>query len=99
MLTLEGDPPTLETCANGEKEAYKKYGKPFRKMISSCLQKEPPMRPDATELLKNPFFRKAKSKEFLIPNLIDLVPKLSERGQRMKKKPQSGGASRNADGE
>jgi serine/threonine-protein kinase OSR1/STK39 len=100
MLTLEGEPPTLETCANGEKEAYKRYGKPFRKMISQCLQKEPQNRPDATELLKNQFFRsKAKGKEFLIPNLIHLVPRLSDRGQRKPKKPQSGSASRNADGE
>ena len=99
MLTLEGEPPTLETCANGEKEAYKRYGKPFRKMIERCLQKEPQNRPDATELLKNPFFKKAKGREFLIPNLVNLVPRLSDRGQRKAKKPQSGTASRNADGE
>ena len=40
MLTLEGEPPTLETCASGEREAYKKYSKQFRKMIALCLQKE-----------------------------------------------------------
>lgn len=102
MLTLEGDPPTLETCAGGQddkKEVYKRYGKPFRKMISQCLQKEQQNRPDATELLKNPFFRKAKGNEYLIPNLINLVPRLSERGQRKHKKPQSGSHFRNADGE
>ncbi|XP_057292448.1 serine/threonine-protein kinase OSR1-like [Hydractinia symbiolongicarpus] len=99
MLTLEGEPPTLETCAKGEKEAYKKYSKQFRKMIASCLNKEASQRPDATELLKNPFFKKAKNKEFIIANLIDLAPKLSERGRKVKRKPQSGTANKNAEGE
>lgn len=94
MLTLEGEPPTLETCANGEREAYKKYSKQFRKMIALCLQKEPAQRPDATELLKNPFFKKAKTKDYLIENLIEKAPKLSERAKKVRRKPQSTDGSR-----
>jgi serine/threonine-protein kinase OSR1/STK39 len=99
MLTLEGDPPTLETCANNEKEAFKKYSKQFRKMISSCLEKDPSNRPDATELLKNPFFKKARSKDYLVPNLLELAPKLSLRGKKGKRKPQSGNHIKNAAGD
>ena len=43
MLTLEGDPPTLETCTDS-KDAYKKYSRQFRKMIASCLEKDPSLR-------------------------------------------------------
>jgi len=99
MLTLEGEPPTLETCASNDKEAYKRYSKPFRKMIASCLQKVPSARPDATELLKNPFFKRAKGKEYLIGNMIELAPGLSDRGRKVKKKPQSGKMTKNAEGD
>ncbi|CAH2012822.1 unnamed protein product [Acanthoscelides obtectus] len=85
MLTLQNDPPNLDTGAE-EKDRYKAYGKSFRKMITDCLQKEPSKRPTASELLKHPFFKKAKDKKYLQQTLVAIGPSLETRVQKASKR-------------
>ncbi|KAJ8916306.1 hypothetical protein NQ315_016447 [Exocentrus adspersus] len=85
MLTLQNEPPTLDTGAE-EKDQYKAYGKTFRKMITDCLQKEAAKRPTAAELLKHPFFKKAKDKKYLQQTLVAIGPSLETRVQKASKR-------------
>ncbi|CAK1540282.1 unnamed protein product [Leptosia nina] len=85
MLTLQNDPPTLDTGAE-EKDQYKAYGKTFRKMISECLQKDPTKRPSATELLKHSFFKKAKDRKYLVQTLVSIGPSMETRVHKASKR-------------
>ncbi|XP_039763134.1 serine/threonine-protein kinase OSR1-like isoform X2 [Pararge aegeria] len=85
MLTLQNDPPNLDTGAD-EKEQYKIYGKTFRKMIIDCLQKDPSKRPSATELLKHPFFKKAKDRKYLTQTLVAIGPSMETRVHKASKR-------------
>lgn len=101
MLTLQNEPPTLESGAE-EKDQYKNYGKTFRKMISDCLQKDPTKRPTATELLKHNFFKnKAKDRAYLQKTLVSSAPTIEARvpRQRQQRPGASGRLHRNPDGD
>lgn len=52
-------------------------------MILDCLQKEPSKRPTASELLKHPFFKKAKDRKYLQQTLVAIGPSLETRVQKV----------------
>jgi len=99
ILTLQNDPPNLDTEVQ-DKNLTKKYSKQFRKMIDMCLQRDPTKRPSATQLLKMPFFGKAKKSEHILKTLLTDAPRLRERGKNPRRVPGSSGKlKKNSQGE
>jgi serine/threonine-protein kinase OSR1/STK39 len=61
LLTIQEDPPTLETYNDGDDANM--WSKSFRSMIKLCLQKDPSKRPTCQELLAHRHFKPLSSDE------------------------------------
>ena len=53
-------------------------------MIAMCLVKDPSKRPSAKKLLKQPFFKQARSSDFIARKLLERLPGLGARYQALK---------------
>jgi len=88
LLTIQEDPPSLETYVNDADDdglLEEKWTKSFQSMIEWCLQKDPQKRPNCEELLNHEHFRPfkddavreaymAKMKE----EICDLIPNVGD---------------------
>ncbi|KAL0464011.1 UNVERIFIED_CONTAM: Serine/threonine-protein kinase fray2 [Sesamum latifolium] len=79
LITLQNAPPGLDY------ERDKKFSKSFKQMIASCLVKDPSKRPSAKRLLKHPFFKQARSNDYIARTLLDGLPALGDRLQALKR--------------
>ncbi|XP_074292961.1 serine/threonine-protein kinase BLUS1-like [Silene latifolia] len=80
LMTLQNAPPGLDY------ERDKRFSKSFREMLSACLVKDPKKRPSSEKLLKYPFFKQAKSPEYLSRTILDGLPPLADRYSMLKAK-------------
>ncbi|KAI8904735.1 kinase-like domain-containing protein [Gorgonomyces haynaldii] len=77
MMTLQNDPPTLD-----REKTKNKYSKTFKDMIDLCLNKDPNKRPTCEKLLQHSFFKSAKKPEYLVKNMLEGLPFITERQHR-----------------
>ncbi|KAL6520254.1 hypothetical protein OROMI_032434 [Orobanche minor] len=80
LMTLQNAPPGLDY------ERDKRFSKSFREMIASCLVKDPKKRPSSEKLLKHPFFKNARSSDYLSRTILDGMSPLGERFRMVKAK-------------
>ncbi|KAI3455717.1 hypothetical protein Pfo_012380 [Paulownia fortunei] len=65
LMTLQNAPPGLDY------ERDKRFSKSFKEMVAACLVKDPKKRPSAEKLLKHPFFKNARSNDYLSRTILD----------------------------
>ncbi|KAI3897694.1 hypothetical protein MKW92_037660 [Papaver armeniacum] len=82
VKTIQDAPPRLDHSGRD-----KKFSKSFREMIELCLHKKAHERPSAQKLLKHPFFKKARSSEYLTRTLLKELPSLADSSKESKIKP------------
>ncbi|XP_011085835.1 serine/threonine-protein kinase BLUS1-like isoform X2 [Sesamum indicum] len=80
LMTLQNAPPGLDY------ERDKKFSRSFREIVAACLVKDPKKRPTSEKLLKNSFFKHARSKEYLARTMLGGLSPLGERFKMLKVK-------------
>ncbi|CAN6996895.1 unnamed protein product [Brassica oleracea var. botrytis] len=78
LMTLQNAPPRLDY------DRDKKFSKSFRELIAACLVKDPKKRPTAAKLLKHPFFKHARSTDYLSRKILYGLSPLGERFKKLK---------------
>ncbi|KAL0801444.1 hypothetical protein Bca101_056620 [Brassica carinata] len=78
LMTLQNAPPRLDY------ERDKKFSKSFRELIAACLVKDPKKRPTSAKLLKHPFFKHARSTDYLSRKILHGLSPLGDRFKKLK---------------
>jgi serine/threonine-protein kinase OSR1/STK39 len=66
-------------CNKDPAKKKKKFSKAFKDMVALCLAQDPAKRPSADKLLKHPFFKNCKTSDYLVKNVLQVLPKSEER--------------------
>ncbi|KAK1410113.1 hypothetical protein QVD17_36646 [Tagetes erecta] len=80
LMTLQNAPPGLDY------ERDKKFSKSFKDMVAACLVKDPKKRPSSEKLMKHPFFKHAKTVDYLQRTVLDGLSPLGDRFRMLKAK-------------
>ncbi|XP_071738985.1 serine/threonine-protein kinase BLUS1 [Rutidosis leptorrhynchoides] len=80
LMTLQNAPPGLDY------ERDKKFSKSFKDMVATCLVKDPKKRPSAEKLIKHPFFKHAKTADYLERTILYGLSPLGDRFRILKAK-------------
>ncbi|XP_076950972.1 serine/threonine-protein kinase BLUS1-like [Bidens hawaiensis] len=80
LMTLQNAPPGLDY------ERDKKFSKAFKDLVAACLEKDPKKRPSSDKLLKHPFFKHARTTDYLQRTVLDGLPPLGDRFRMLKAK-------------
>ncbi|KAL0351014.1 UNVERIFIED_CONTAM: Serine/threonine-protein kinase fray2 [Sesamum radiatum] len=80
LMTLQNAPPGLDY------ERDKRFSKAFKDLVAACLVKDPKKRPSSEKLLKHPFFKHARSNDYLARTILDGLSPLGERFRNLKDK-------------
>ncbi|CAA7014342.1 unnamed protein product [Microthlaspi erraticum] len=78
LMTLQNAPPRLDY------DRDKKFSKSFRELIAACLVKDPKRRPTSAKLLKHPFFKHARSTDYLSRKILNGLSPLGDRFKKLK---------------
>ncbi|KAL1215360.1 Serine/threonine-protein kinase BLUS1 [Cardamine amara subsp. amara] len=78
LMTLQNAPPRLDH------ERDKKFSKSFKELIAACLVKDPKRRPTSAKLLKHPFFKHARSTDYLSRKILHGLFPLGDRFRMLK---------------
>ncbi|KAJ4808921.1 Protein kinase [Rhynchospora pubera] len=80
LMTLQNAPPGLDY------ERDKRFSRSFKELVATCLVKDPKKRPSSEKLLKHPFFKHARSPDYLAKTILEGLPPLGDRFSDLKAK-------------